>query len=194
MEKFTWEVFRSKRIAVRCRTEAEAREFLEFCRRAGFTWGDFADIIPDKYTHHGAHGEYTCYIARCDLPWMQYRSLSWALEHEYTVRFADEVIRELRGTEINNRSCRPKAENGGVEVSLPRKITSRAACWRDAERDKPISDGRYIVSFVTIEDRAFSPNVTLARFDVTNGWEYIDDAVITHWLDGVPPAPEVVVR
>ena len=178
---------------MRCRTEAEAREFLEFCRRAGFTWGGFAEIIPDKYTHYGEYNEYTCYIARCDLPWMQYRSLSWVLDHEYTVRFADEVIRELceaKATECGHVSIKVKA------VSEPSKgtINPHAARWRDAEADKPTTDGKYIVRYAEIEDCEFSMNVTQVGYDSANGWDYIDNAVITHWLDGVPPAPEVVVR
>ncbi len=198
MEKFTWEAFRSKRIAVRCRTEAEAREFLEFCRRAGFTWGNFAEIIPDKYTHYGEYSEYTCYIAGCDLPWMQYRSLSWVLDHEYTVRFADEVMRELceaKATECGHVSIKLKA------VSEPPKetINPHAARWRDAEADKPTESGEYFVIVRWIADGAFHTGKEIAMFNAVNGgFGNVDtlegEYVITHWLDGVPPAPEVVVR
>lgn len=194
MKKFTWESFRTERIAVRCRTEAEAAMFLEACRKAGFTWGGFAKIVPDKYTHHGVHGEYTCYIARKDLPWMQYRPLSWVLDHEFWVRSADEALRELAEAEASGRADKLRPEDireGGLAKCCEPPCAAR---WRDAEEDKPTKDGEYIVCYTKVEDCEFCRCVERIGYDLTNSWDYIEGAVITHWLDGVPPAPEVVVR
>ena len=68
------------------------------------------------------------------------------------------------------------------------------AIWRDAEADKPLHDGEYIVHTVCVLDFEFHRHVRLVEFDITNGWDYLEDEVITHWLDRVPELPEVVVR
>ncbi len=34
----------------------------------------------------------------------------------------------------------------------------------------------------------------LLKYDLANGWDYVEGEVVTHWLDNAPSLPEVVVR
>lgn len=70
------------------------------------------------------------------------------------------------------------------------------ARWRDAVTDKPRESGEYYVVIHWIADGVFRTGNHIAAYDAElEKWGDIEDCeVITHWLDGVPPIPEVVVR
>lgn len=196
--EFTWENFRSKAIAVRCSNEYRAKQFLTLCKNAGFTWDSGAKINPEKQTYYLVNGRSTCYIARADFPRIGFRSHGWALDNGYTVIDLQDII--------------VTSGKAAGYVAVSERLTDDAACgdkaaaevhthhharWRDAESDKPIKDGEYVVLVRWIADGKFHTGLYITMFDTSsNRWGFIDnnEYVITHWLDGVPELPEVVVR
>lgn len=210
--EFTWENFRSKAIAVRCSSQHEAEEFLMFCKKFGFCWDSGAKIERNN-TFYDVYGTQTCYIARADFPNIQYRSLSWVIEHGYYVRSEREAMAELVRSAVKPRirvvgvACDGKDDSERFGITRSEGRTAEDVCpykesdeysaisrWRDAEADKPIRDGEFIVCYTKVEDCEFRRCVERVGYDLANGWDYIEEAVITHWLDGVPELPEVVVR
>lgn len=206
--KFTFDKFRTEKIAVWCKSRLEAEEFLKLCNENGFQWKSGASF--DAVTHWGAHGYATVYIAGYARPEIEYRNIEWAVRHGYTLVEANQIIRENKRCVRDDSvmafgiaaSVFAEMHNGDKDAAA-RPATDKpagsiketpAARWRDAESDKPKRDGDYIVSVVAVEDCEFSPRAYRVHYDITNGWDYIEGEVITHWLDNVPPFPEVVVR
>ena len=200
MKKFTWESFRSEPIAVLCCTNEDAKEFLQFCKKFGFKWDSGAKINPDK-TFHDVHRANTCYIARSDFPRIQYRSLDWVIEHGYIVHGSDTAIEDLfldakksHMRRIADSDC--ERVDSDVPLGVARDSAVPAFRWRDVVTDKPRVSGEYVVVIRWIADGVFYTGKHIAMYDAElEKWGDIEDCeVITHWLDGVPPIPEVVVR
>ena len=211
MKTFTFDKFRTERIAVWCKTRHEAEEFLKLCKEYGFCWKSGASL--DATSHWGTHGYATVYVAGYARPEIEYRSIEWAVRRDYVLLEGDLIVKEYRRNirddgifpiltsmtildEMKFHDAPEKLERTSSAPDKPAGSIKEmpTACWRDAESDKPNRDGDYIVSVVAIEDCEFSPRVYRVRYDITNGWDYIEGEVITHWLDNAPLFPEVVVR
>ena len=205
--KFTFDKFRTEKIAVWCRTRLEAEEFLKLCKENGLCWKSDASI--GDVTHWNVYGERTLYTARYDLPKLEYHSPEWARSRGYLIIPASGVLRpgaarddSIPAFEYSRVSLEEFYKNLGKKDSemlgfpdvLQRPVCGRSARWRDAESDKQKRDGEYIVCTTAIVDCEFSRCVDMVKYDIANGWTYIEDAVITHWLDNAPALPEVVVR
>ena len=195
MEKFTWERFRTEKIAVWCPTEEKAKEFLIACKNYGLRFASGAPI--GEVTHWEANGTSTVYTLRIDQPYIEVRSERWAQKHNYYVCGAHGVLVDLTAEE---RMRDVEAANCGTSkapsptVGTTPAATRPPAYWRDAEADKPMRDGEFIVCSVCVQDCEFMRRVQQVKYDLTNGWDYVEGEVITHWLDNAPSLPEVVVR
>lgn len=62
MQKFDWERFRKEKIAVRCKTEEEAKDFCQKMHELGMTWSDGRSYL--EYTFYSAYNENMCYEGR----------------------------------------------------------------------------------------------------------------------------------
>lgn len=198
MEKFTWERFRTEKIAVWCPTEEKAKEFLIACKNYGLRFASGAPI--GEVTHWEANGTSTVYTLRIDQPYIEVRSERWAQKHNYYVCLVRDVLVDLRAEgerysiEAQAPSVTPVRDTSLPEGGSRMGSGHPSAYWRDAEADKPMRDGEFIVCSVCVQDCEFMKRVHLLKYDLTNGWDYVEDEVITHWLDNAPSLPEVVVR
>lgn len=59
MKKFDWESFEDYFVAVHCKTEEEAEDFLKQCHERGMTWLSGSSLLDD--TSFDCYEEYTCY-------------------------------------------------------------------------------------------------------------------------------------
>lgn len=195
MEKFTWERFRTEKIAVWCRTEERAKEFLVACKNYGLRFASGAPI--GEVTHWELNGISTMYTLRCDQPYIEVRDAIWAHRHGYNVWSALSALAGLKAGElmrdVEAANCGTSKAPSSMVGTAP-TATRPPAYWRDAEADKPMRDGEFIVCSVCVQDCEFMRRVYLLKYDLTNGWDYVEGEVITHWLDNAPSLPEVVVR
>ncbi len=196
MEKFTWDKFRTAPIAVWCRTEIEAKEFLSLCKNMGYRFKSGAAI--GDVTHWNINGAQTLYTARYDRPEIECHGCAWVRKRSYTIISAKQVLEDL-GKDTVERHY--KEHVLGVAMATDKNEDILHSCgsiaavtsWRDAQTDKPCEDGEYLVSECVVDGR-FIRNLSVMRFNAASG-EWLDEVgVVTHWLDGVPALPEVIVR
>lgn len=183
--EFMWENFRNDAIAVWCKTEIEAREFLSLCKNMGYRFKSGAAI--GDVTHWEINGAQTLYTARYDRPEIEYHGSTWVRKHGYIIISAKRVFDDLSGA-----GSTPREElSDDFQVSLPKKCLCPA--WRDAVIDRPKEDGRYLVGTVIAIGGELFRSAELVEFSNETGWAS-SESVVTHWLDGVPELPEVIVR
>lgn len=199
MKTFTFDKFRTERIAVWCKTRIEAEEFLKLCKENGFRWKSGASL--DATSHWGTHGYATVYVAGYARP-----EIEWAVKHDHALLEGDLIVKEYRRN-IRDDGIFPILTSMAVLGEMkfhdaPEKLertssAPRMACWREA-LEVPSESGEYTVAVRWIADGEFHTGQDIAMFNSETGnWGAInslDEYAITHWLDGVPPIPEVIVR
>lgn len=130
MNKFDWDKFKNEKIAVNCRTEEAAKEFIEECYIRGLKWMNGSRNIT-YYNIHGAEIAYTFNFSGFDS--LEYASTCWYKQNgcevvEYTSEkkqteftFQEVIARNIPGVYV----CTDKGlrieyvvinENGGVSI------------------------------------------------------------------------------
>lgn len=130
MNKFDWNKFKNEKIAVNCRTEEAAKEFIEECYIRGIKWINGARNIT-YYNIHGAEIAYTFNFSGFDS--LEYASTCWYKQNgceivEYTSEkkqteftFQEVIARNVPGVYVcTDKGLRIKYvvinENGGVSI------------------------------------------------------------------------------
>ena len=81
--EFNWEDFKNNKIAVRCKTEEEAKKFIRQCYKHGLKW-----YYGNENTTHWKDVSGTiCY--ECDNEYIYYGNFNWKL-NEIVVEYKEE--------------------------------------------------------------------------------------------------------
>ena len=87
--EFNWESFRNGKIAVHCKAEEEAKEFIKECYKHGIKWG-----YSDENTTHWDEVRGTIYY-ECDNEYIYYENLDWKL-NKIVVEYKEDNKMELK--------------------------------------------------------------------------------------------------
>lgn len=103
MNDFNWKEFKKDKIAVWCKTEEIAKDFLKECDKRGLKWIDGSTATSDThYKLYGAKTCYTCQISYCPKGFFEdgdFKIIEWKLQEEYTFQ---EVIARIKPGEVYN--------------------------------------------------------------------------------------------
>lgn len=103
MNKFDWNEFKKENIAVWCKTEEIAKDFLKECDKQGLKWIDGSTATSDThYKPYGAKTCYTCQISYCPKGFFEegdFKIIEWKLQEEFT--FQEVVARNIPGVYVN---------------------------------------------------------------------------------------------
>ena len=206
---FTFEKFRSEPIAVWCKTELQAKEFISLCAKAGYRFRCAA--ARGNKTYWDVYGKDTLYTVRYDYPEIEFHCLAWGRRHKHVIVPARDVFADLRRAERNKGdavismlgaiSIADKLENDRFRAALCGEFPSDkkpdgrpdSPEWCEAALELPIEDGRYHVLVVIGVHNELFLDARLLEYSTKTGWASCD-GVVTHWLYGAPPLPEVVVK
>lgn len=130
MNKFDWDKFKNEKIAVNCRTEEAAKEFIEECYKRGLKWKNSLR----NATFHNIYEEQTAYVFNysgfnsleyASAPWYEkngYKIVEYTSEKKQTeFTFQEVIARSVPGVYV----CTDKGlrieyvvinENGGVSI------------------------------------------------------------------------------
>lgn len=82
MNKFDWEKFRNERVAVNCRTEEAAKEFVKECFNRGMKW----PVSDSNTTHYNVHKENIAYTYNFNgTSFIEYSNVLWYKKKGYEI-------------------------------------------------------------------------------------------------------------
>ena len=206
---FTFEKFRSEPIAVWCKTELQAKEFISLCAKAGYRFR--CATARGNKTYWDVYGKDTLYTVRYDYPEIEFHCLAWGRRHKHVIVPASEAFADLKKAErAKGDAVFSMIDALPLASRLESELLRAQACgvfpcdndsesavdtpeWVEAALELPIEDGRYpVLAVIGIGNELFF-DARLLEYSTKTGWASCD-GVVTHWLYRAPPLPEVIVR
>lgn len=137
MNKFDWDKFKNEKIAVNCRTEEAAKEFIEECYKRGLKWKNSLR----NATFHNIYEEQTAYVFNysgfnsleyASAPWYEkngYKIVEYTSEKKQTEFTFQEVIASIKPGELYVECV--KNEPFQVTVSINSAGRIALNCFKD---------------------------------------------------------------
>lgn len=183
--EFNWEDFKNGKIAIHCKAEEEAKEFIKECYKHGMKWR-YSD---ENTTHWEDIGEKNYY--ECDNEYIYYGNLDWKVHNAIIVEYKKDNKMELKegmiiecrnGNRYFFREHRGKLIgsnfNEWIELSYDEELNVNEYFYEEYDIMKIYESKAYVLSNLFDNDyltciwkRKESKKMTLAQISEALGYE-----------------------